>query len=241
MQAHWPFNASLSHGSLTSSLDFANKLRERLLNEPELAYLEAYMKDPRMGNSVCNDRNKLSRNVIILERQKDEWCERIWEIGKQPWENNGNAKEYAIIANYLDIDFIQSVVEGLEIDLKAFRSHLNGCEQHYKGDWAISSFTSPPYPRSVYHQSRYACIDFRRPYLIKDEASFSAFSVSRKERCSLLRSHHRARTANVLFEHERCTIAWSPIGSEGSKRQFLAFKFRAHLLTRFSRRSTHTL
>ncbi|KAL9610753.1 MAG: hypothetical protein Q9167_004572 [Letrouitia subvulpina] len=175
------------------------------------------MKDPRMGNNVCNDRNKLSRNVIILERKKDEWYERLWEVGNQPWDNSGNAEEYAIIANYLDIDFIQSVVEGLEIDLKAFRSHLNGCEQHYKGDWAKSSFTFPPYPRSVQYRSRYVCIDFRRPYLIKDEASFSAFNVSRKQRCSLLRSHRRARTANVLFEHERCTIAWSPVENEGSK------------------------
>ena len=218
MQGNSPFKSSSSRVSIASSMHLTNKLSERLLNEPELAYLEAFMRNPRIGNDVCNNRNKLARNIIILERKKDEWHERLWEVGKQPWGNNDDAEEYAIIANYLDADLIQSAVQRFDIDLKAFRSHLDGCEQHYKGDWASSSFTSPPYPRSVQHQSRCICIDFRRPYPIEDEAGFSAFNASRKQRCSLLRSHHRARTAKVLFEHERCTIAWSSPRKEGPKR-----------------------
>ena len=190
-------------------------IRKRFETEPKLKYLGAFMQDPRLGNSACNSQPRLASDVVILERNENGWCEREWKIGHQPWDKADSARGYAIIMNYLDSEALQSIV-ALGIDVRAFQAYIDGCEQHYTGTWRPSNMTSPPYLRTEEHQSRFVSFDYRRRYTIRDATDLAEFELSRKERCSLLRSHHSARSADALFEHERCTIAWNPASEDAS-------------------------
>ena len=203
------------------SLVHSNLVRERLSGEPKLRYLHAFMRDPRLGNNGCKKRQMLASGVVVLERRNYSWHRREWNVNHQPWEGADMTLGYAVIMNYLDPDAIRSLL-GLGIDIRVFQAHMDGCEQHYTGEWKPNSMTAPPYLRTDQHQSNFVCFDYRRRYTVKNEQDFAAFDSSRKERCRLLRSHHMARSADALFEHERCTIAWTPKGNqEGSQGMFL--------------------
>ncbi|KAL8786128.1 MAG: hypothetical protein Q9195_008332 [Heterodermia aff. obscurata] len=194
-------------------MDWTNIL-QRFETEPKLKYLGALMQDPRLGNNAYNSRQRLARDAIILERNEDGWHGREWKIGHQPWDAADSPRGYAIVMNYLDSEALQSIT-ALGINVKAFRAHIDGCEQHYTGTWWPSHMTSPPYLRTEEHDSRFVSFDYRRRYKIRDRTDLEAFEVSRLERCTLLRSHHLAPSAGALFEHERCTIAWNPASEDG--------------------------
>ena len=196
-------------------LIYWTNIRKRFETEPKLQYLAAFIQDPRMGNSACKNRQRLARDVVILERNENRWREREWKIGHQPWDEADGARGYAIIMNYLDSEAVQSIL-ALGIDVSAFQAHIDGCEQHYTGAWWPSNMTSAPYLRTEEHRSRFVSFDYRRRYTIRDESDLAEFEHSRKKRCSLLRSHHPARSANALFEHERCTIAWNSTSEDAS-------------------------
>ena len=190
-------------------------IRTRFETEPKLKYLGALIQDPRLGNSACINRQLLARDVVILERNEDGWREHEWKIGRQPWDEADSARGYAIIMNYIDSEALQSIVP-LGIDVRAFQGHIDGCEQHYTGTWSPSNMTSPPYLRTEEYHSRFVSFDYRRRYTIRNATDLAAFESSRKERCRLLRSHHSARSADALFEHERCTVAWNPASEDAS-------------------------
>ncbi|KAL9100496.1 MAG: hypothetical protein Q9163_004135 [Psora crenata] len=98
-------------------LAYSNAISERLRSEPDLEYLDAFMRNPRLGNDVCNDRERLAREVVVLERRDKEWHGRVWNVGKQPWEMNDGADGYAVVMNYIDPEAIESLTEGLGIDV----------------------------------------------------------------------------------------------------------------------------
>ena len=196
-------------------LMYSTDIRKRFATEPKLKYLNALIQNPRLGNNSIDSRHRLASDVVVLERKENGWHNREWKIGHQPWDGADSARSYAIIMNYLDLEALQSMV-ALGIDVRAFQAHIDGCEQHYTGTWWPSNLTSPPYLRTERYQSRFVSFDYRRRYTIKDASDFAAFDLSRKERSRLLRSHHLARSADALFEHERCTIAWKQADDDAS-------------------------
>lgn len=216
-------------------------IQRRLATEPELEYLSAFLRNPRMGNDASRHQGGTARDLVVLERVYNIWQNRSWPIEGQPWQSHQSADAYAVIANYLDPDIIRVLADTFEIDAKVFRTHINGCEQHYRGDWAPSSMTSAPYLRTETRECRSISISYRRPYRVIDGLSFSAFDESRMERCSLLRSHHRARSAGVLFEHERCTIAWGSVSDRKACSRSIRFCIYLHDLTQTYRGNHCTL
>ena len=181
---------------------------------PELQYLHAFLGNPQMGNSVCIDRQSLAHESVILERRNETWRRRYANILDGPWNQTDKAQSYVVAMNYFEPREIRSLAQELGINAKVFQAHMHGCEQHFTGTWEPSNLTTPPYLRADRYESGFVTFDYRKRYPMTDSASLAAFESSRKQRCTLLRSHHLARSADSLFEHERCTIAWSPAISE---------------------------
>lgn len=199
-----------------ASLTYRQMITEKLGEHPELGYLEGFLNDNRMGNKACQNRSTLSRNAILLDRIKGTWIERAPNLEVRSWEPSKGADGQAIVLDYLDSETIQYLGLQLNLDPQLFHTHLAGCEQHYKGYWAKNHLTSAPCLRSTRRSAQFFSTDYRRPYVVRDDTGVTNFDHNRKQRCSLLRSYHETKRAEVLFEHERYSIAWFP-GKDGRK------------------------
>ena len=177
---------------------------------PELAYLECFLNDNRMGNDACQNRTTLSHNTILLDRTNGKWTERARNQDFRSWEPSDGADGQAFVLDYLDSETIQYLGLQFDLDPRFFQTHLAGCEQHYTGDWAKHDLTSAPCLRSTRRSAQFFSIDYRRPYVVRDDANIANFNYNRIQRCSLLRSYHWTKRAEVLLEHERYSIAWFP-------------------------------
>ena len=177
---------------------------------PELRYLERFLNDNRKGNEVCQDRATLYHNAILLDRINGQWVPRSQNQDFRSWEPSEGADGQAIVLDYLDTETIEYLGLRFDIDPQFFQAHLAGCEQHYRGGWAPSHLTSAPCLRSTRRRAQFFSIDYRRPYIVRYDPKLANFEYYRTQRCSLLRSHHRIEREEVLFEHERYSIAWFP-------------------------------
>ena len=202
--------------STMASLTYRQMVTDKLGEHPELGYLERFLNDNRMGNNACQDRSTLSHNSILLDRIKGTWIQRARNLEVRSWEPREGADGQAIVLDYLDSQTIQYLGLQLNLDPQLFQTHLAGCEQHYKGYWAKNDLASPPCLRSTRRSAHFVSIDYRRPYVVRDDAGIAHFDYNRIQRCSLLRSYHWTKRAEVLFEHERYSIAWFP-GKDGRK------------------------
>lgn len=189
---------------------YRDLIRTRTAAELDLRYLENFLNDNRNGNSVCHNRATLARTAVLLDRAGGKWTRRPRNLDCRTWGPVTGADGQAIILDFLDTEAIEYLGREFGLDPRVFQAHLAGCEQHYTGDWTKSQYTVAPCLRSIRRDLRFISVDFRRPYSVLDDNSLKTFDQARKQTCSLLRSHHLLEGTDVLFEHERYTIAWFP-------------------------------
>lgn len=182
-------------------------MRTRTAAGPDLRYLERFLTDNRNGNSVCLNRATLARTAVLLDRTGGKWTRRPRNLDCRTWGPVTGADGQAILLDFLDTETVEYICREFDLDPRVFQAHLAGCEQHYTGDWSKSQYTVAPCLRSIRRNLRFISIDFRRPYSVPDDNSFKAFDYTRKQTCNLLRSHHLLEGTDVLFEHERYTVA----------------------------------
>lgn len=199
-----------------ASLTYRQIITDKLGEHPELSYLEHFLNDNRMGNNACQNRTTISHNAILLDRTNGKWIERARNQDFRSWEPSEGADGQAIVLDYLDSEIIQYLGLQFDLDPQVFQTHLAGCEQHYTGDWAKHDLTSAPCLRSTRRSAQFFSIDYRRPYVVRDDTNIANFNHNRIQRCSLLRSYHWTKRAEVLLEHERYSIAWFP-GKDGRR------------------------
>lgn len=191
-----------------STYSYKDAVRSRLRQQPQLKYLESFMTNDRLGNSACRDRSTIARSAIVLDRIGDVWIERSERSILDFWKPLPNSDGQAIILNFLDYEAIEGLGQEFSLSPEFFQSHLAGSEQHHSGDWATSDLTAPPCLRSSRHQGNFFTIDLRRPYDVSNSIKFESFNHLRKQRCGLLRSFHFTKGSEVLFHHERYSVAW---------------------------------
>ncbi|MCJ1263080.1 hypothetical protein MMC22_002950 [Lobaria immixta] len=191
-----------------SAYAYKDAVRSRLRQQPQLKYLESFMTNDRLGNSVCRDRSSIARSAIVLDRVGDVWIERSERSTVDFWKPLPNSDGQAIILNYLDSEAIEGLGQEFSLSPEFFQSHLAGSEQHHSGDWATSDLTAPPCLRSSRRQGNFFIIDLRRPCDVSSSSKLESFNYHRKQRCSLLRSFHLTNGSDVLFHHERYSVAW---------------------------------
>lgn len=188
--------------------DYRNTVRSQLRRKPQLRYLESFITNNLLGNSVCQDRRTLAQSIIVLDRVGEVWLERARPSTLRFWEELPNSSGQAIILDFLDSESIEKLGQEFSLDPHFFQSHLAGCEQHHSGDWAISDLTAALCLRSSRQKGNFITIDYRRPYNVSNSSKLENFNYNRKQRCSLLRSFHLTLGSNVLFHHERYSVAW---------------------------------
>lgn len=191
-----------------STYAYKDEVRSRLRQKPQLKYLESFMADDRLGNSICRDRSTIARSAIVLDRINDVWIERSERSTLDFWKPQPNSHGQAIILNYLDSEAIERLGQEFSLSPEFFQSHLAGSEQHHSGDWATSDLTAPPCLRSSRRQGNFFTIDLRRPYDVSSTSKLGTFNYLRKQRCSLLRSFHLTKGSDFLFHHELYSVAW---------------------------------
>lgn len=199
-----------------ASLTYRQMVTDKLGEHPELAYLERFLNDNRMGNGACRNRSTLNHNAILLDRIKGAWIERARNLDIQSWKPSEGADGQAIVLDYLDSETIEYLGLQFDLDPQLFQTHLAGCEQHYEGYWAKHDLTAALCLRSIKRKAQFVSIDYRRPYVVRDDKGVADFDYNRVQRCSLLRSYHWNGRAEVLFQHERYSIAWYP-GKDGQE------------------------
>ena len=187
---------------------YRDVVRNYLRKNPHLKYLESFITNDRLGNNVCQNRATLTKSVLVLDKIGSGWEERPQASSLRFWERRPNADAQAIILDFLDSNTIQELGTEFAISPEVFQTHLAGSEQHFKGAWDASPLTSANCLRSVRQRENFFSIDYRRPYHVPNDATFEYFDASRKQRCSLLRSFHWTPGVDVLFHHERFTVAW---------------------------------
>lgn len=187
---------------------YRDTIRSKLRQEPQLKYLESFVTNDRLGNSVCRDRSTIARSVVVLDRIGNAWIERSNASTLEFWKPVPNASGQAIVLNYLDSEAIEGLGQEFSLGPEFFQTHLAGSEQHHTGDWATSDLTAPPCLRSSRRRANFFTIDFRRTYDVSNLSKMAIFNHARKQRCSLLRSFHLTKDSEVLFHHERCSVAW---------------------------------
>ena len=197
-----------------ASLTYRQMVQDKLGEHPELGYLEFFLNHNQRGNYAFQNRSMLSHNAVILDRTNGTWIERARNLEIRSWEPSKGADGQAIVLDYLDSETIEYLGLQLNLDLQPFQTHLAGCEQHYRGYWAKNDLTSPPCLRSTRRSAQFVSIDYRRPYVVRDDTDIDNFDDNRMQRCSLLRSYQLTERAEVLFEHERYSIALFP-GKDG--------------------------
>lgn len=195
---------------------YRRMVRNKLGENPGLRYLRAFLDDNRMGNWACENRSTLSRNAVLLDRKNGEWFERAPNRDIQSWGPDSDTEGQAFIIDYLDSEVIQDLGSRFDLDPRLFQTHLAGCEQHYTGDWQPNYLTSAPCLRSSKRAACFVSFDYRRPYVMRRDASVATFKNNRIKKCSLLRSYHETKTAEALFAHERYSVAWFP-GKKGQR------------------------
>lgn len=166
------------------------------------------MTNDRLGNSVCRDRSTIARAVVVLDRIGNVWVERSKTSTLEFWKPLLNADGQAIILNHLNSEAIEGLGQEFSLGPEFFQSHLAGSEQHHTGDWATSDLTAAPCLRSSRRQANFFTIDYRRTYDVSSPSKMAIFDHARKQRCSLLRSFHLTKDSDILFHHERFSVAW---------------------------------
>ena len=233
-QLNRPADADLDHNDGVAADEEAthvlskSQLIQKISSEPRLRYLDAYIRDPRWGNDAPSERKCITKNARVLKRQGDRWVKREWDAHRQPWEDQSTADGFVIIMDYLDSESVISLAR-LGIDVNVFAAHIDCCEQHYTGRWNRSKMSLPPYLRGECNDLNFVCHDYRRPYVVDSARDLAVLMGSQRQRCSLLRSDHLLRAADVVLLHERCTVAWTPksgtrafgiVGSEKDRKNF---------------------
>lgn len=188
--------------------DYRNIVRSRIARQPQLRYLESFITNNDLGNNVCQDRRTLVQSTVVLDRIGGIWYERARPSASRFWEELPNADGQAIVLSYLDSESIEKLGQEFSLDPQFFQSHLAGCEQHYTGDWSTSEHTAAPCLRSSRQKGNFITVDYRRPYDVSNPSRIEIFNHNRMQRCSLLRSFHLTLGSNVLFHHERYSVAW---------------------------------
>lgn len=188
-------------------------LESKLGRDPQMKYLSRFIENGQWGNNACDDRQTLSRYVVVLDRFGGRsWTRRTSATLSEPnsnfWSALPHSDGQAIILDYLDPEAIKGLMAEFSLPPEFFKSHLGSSEQHFAGWWAPSDLTTAPCLRSAGQAGGFFSVGYRRPYDILDGSDVEVFDHARRQRCSLLRSFHKTDGSPVLFQHEMYSVAW---------------------------------